>query len=138
MIDGFNALCKSVYGELAVLPHKHPEEMLPADFADRFFPHESHAGIESLTNVGEVKARVASLKKELAGAEARVKTLEARAEAKAARKEVERIAAEKVAAMKQEEKEVTRKRKEAENALKEARKGTGVKAPPETSPDGAE
>jgi hypothetical protein len=138
LIDGFNALCKSVYGELAVLPHKHPEAMLPGDFADRFFPHESHTGIESLTNVDEVKARIASLKKDLAGAEARVKTLEARAEAKAARREAERIAAEKVAAMKQEEKEVTRKRKAAEKELKDARKRPGAAPPAQMLAEGME
>ena len=138
LIDGFNALCKTVHGELAALPHKHPEAMLPATFADRFFPHVAHTGITSITSVTELDTLIGSLTKDLAAAEAQKKTIVARAAAKAEKKETERLAAGVLAAAKEEEKEVTRKRKEAERALKDAKRGKGAKSPPEMPPDATE
>ena len=70
LIDAFNALRKTVYGELAALPHQNPAAMLPANFADRFFPHDSHTGITSLTNPKDVQAKIDSWKKDVAAAEA--------------------------------------------------------------------
>jgi hypothetical protein len=133
LIDGFNALCKTVHGELAALPHKHPEAMLLATFADRFFPHVAHTGITSITSVTEIDMLIGSLTKDLAAAEAQKKTIVARAAAKAEKKETERLAAGTLAAAKEEEKEVTRKRKEAERALKDAKRGKGPKAPPDVT-----
>ena len=130
LIDGFNALCKTVYGELASLPHKHPEAMLPASFADRFFPHETRTGIASITSLTEIDEVIGSLTKDLAAAEAQKKAITAKDQAKAEKKERERIAAAALASVKEEEKELTRKRKEAEKALKDAKKGKGAKAPP--------
>ncbi len=133
LIDGFNALCKTVHGELAALPHKQPEAMLPATFADRFFPHVAHTGITSITSVTEIDTQIGSLTKDLAAAEAHKKTIEARAKAKSEKKAKEQRAAEALAATRAEEKEATRKRKAAESALKDVKRGKGTKAPPDVT-----
>ncbi len=132
MIDSFNALYKTVHEELAAPPHKQPEEpeaMLPATFAGRFFPHVTHTGITSITSATELDTLIGSLTKDLAAAEAQKKTLTARAAAKAEKKETERVAAGVLAAAK----EVTRKRKEAEKGLEDAKSGKGAKAPPDVA-----
>ena len=49
LIDSFNSLRQQVWGELAVMRHDKPELMLPSDFADRVFMHETQRG----TNSGE-------------------------------------------------------------------------------------
>ena len=130
LIDGFNALCKTVHGELAALPHKHPEAMLPATFADRFFPHVAHTGSNSITSLADLDALIGSLTKDLAAAEAQKKNVLMKAQQKAEKKERERLAVEALAAAKAQEREMTRKRKEAEKALEDAKKGKGAKAPP--------
>jgi hypothetical protein len=132
LIDGFNALCKTVYGELAAMPHKHPEAMLPATFADRFFPHVAHTGVNAITSVTELDALIASLTEDLAEAKARKASVVDKAQKKAEKKENERVAAEALAAAKAVEKETTRKRKEAEKALEDARKGKSPKVPDAT------
>ncbi len=58
LIDGYNALRQTVYGKLAAIPHEHPEAMLPASFADRFFRHETNKGITALRNPKDVRARI--------------------------------------------------------------------------------
>lgn len=107
--------------------------MLPATFADRFFPHVAHTGITSITSVTEIDTLIGSLTKDLAAAEEHRKTIEARAKAKSDKKEKERLAAGVLAAAKEAEKEVTQKRKEAERSLKEAKRGKGAKAPPDVT-----
>jgi hypothetical protein len=84
----------------------------------------------SITSVTELDALIGSLTKDLAAAEAQKKAVVARAAAKAEKRETERLAAGALAAAKNEEKEVTRKRKEAEKALEDAKRGKGAKTPP--------
>jgi hypothetical protein len=133
LIDGFNALCKTVYGELAALPHKHPEAMLPTSFADRFFPHESRSGLASITGLKEIDTLIGSLKEDLTAAEGQKQKILDKAATKAANDERARLAAEVVAGLKAEEEELTRKRKAAEKALDDARKGKGPKLPPDAT-----
>jgi len=138
LLDGFNALCKTVHGELAAMPHKHPEAMLPATFADRFFPHVAHTGITTITSMTEIDGVIDSLTEDLAAARAHKKTLGDKAAKKAEKKETERLARAALAAVKEEEREVTRKRREAEKAFEDAKKGKSAKALPETPPDATE
>jgi hypothetical protein len=133
LIDGFNALCKTVYGELAALPHKNPDAMLPPSFADRFFPHESRSGLASITAMKEIDTLIDSLTENLAAAQGQKQKIVARDVAKAEKKETERLAAEVLAAAQADEKEMTRKRKAAEKALEDARKGKGPKLPPDAT-----
>ena len=58
LIDEYNALRQTVYGKLAAIPHEHPEAMLPASFADRFFRHETNKGITALRNPKDVRAKI--------------------------------------------------------------------------------
>ena len=67
--------------------------MLPATFADRFFPRVAHTGITAITSVTEIDMLIGSLTKDLAAAEAHKKTIEARTKAKSEKKEKERLAA---------------------------------------------
>jgi hypothetical protein len=79
LIDKTNAVCKSIHGELSRLPHEVPG--LPTDFADRFFFSESRDDDDGEEERGAAaieaaKAKIASLKGELAAAEERLKTIE--------------------------------------------------------------
>jgi hypothetical protein len=132
LIDGFNALCKTVYGELAALPHQQPDAVLPTSFADRFFPHESRSGLASITSLKEIDTLIGSLKEDLTAAEGQKQKIVDKAAAKAATDERARIAGEALAAAQAAEKETTRKRKEAEKALEDAKKGKGPKVPDAT------
>jgi hypothetical protein len=58
LIDGYNGLRQTVFGMLAAIPHTHPTAMLPGNFADRFFRHESRKGVAALRNVKDVQAKV--------------------------------------------------------------------------------
>jgi hypothetical protein len=82
LVDAFNALRKTVWGELAALPHQNPAAMLPANFADRFFRHNTHKG-PSLTSIKDVQARVDKLQKDLAAAQDRLAALTAAEQQKA-------------------------------------------------------
>lgn len=81
LIDKTNAVCKSIHGELSRLPHEMPG--LPTDFADRFFFSESRDDDDSDEEAHgaaakeAAKAKIASLKEELAAAEERLKAIEA-------------------------------------------------------------
>jgi hypothetical protein len=83
LIDEYNALRQTVYGKLAALPHESPAAMLPATFADRFFRHESHKGIQALRNPKDVQAKVDGYKKKMEAAQRHLDGLKAAAEQKA-------------------------------------------------------
>ncbi len=65
LIDAFNALRLTTYGQLAALPHQNPAAALPATFADRFFLHESRKGITAIKTVAAATAKVATIQKKL-------------------------------------------------------------------------
>jgi hypothetical protein len=67
-IDGFNALRKATYGKLLEMPHAHPREHLPRNFAEAFFRHESAPRVVVETS--------ADLQKQLEAHEAAGKALE--------------------------------------------------------------
>jgi hypothetical protein len=131
LIDAYNALRKTVYGELAAMPHQNTAAALPADFADRFFPHYAHTGVTSLTNPKDVQAKIDRLNKDLATSQAHLADLEARTAARAAQKKAEADAAAAVAQAKKDEAAARQKTRDAEKAAKDARK----KKPP-TPPAG--
>src|SRR5262249_22791734 len=121
-VDAFNALRKSTYGELAVMPHQNPAAMLPADFADRFFQHTPHTGVSAMTSAKDVQARIDTLKKETTYAEARLADLQAKAAEKEALKKAKADAEAAVREAKKTEAEAKQKTREAEKAAKEADK----------------
>jgi hypothetical protein len=120
-----------------VLPSK-PGVHLSFKLCDRFFPHKTRSGIASITSITEMDTLIGSLTKNLEAAGAQKKTIAAKDKAKAEQKEKERLAVGVLAAAREEEKDMTRKRKEAEKALKDAKKKPGAKAPPEAPPDETE
>ena len=122
LIDAFNALCKSVYGELAAMPHQKPAAMLPPNFADRFFPHDTHKGITSLTNPKDVQAKIDGWHADVAAAEKHKAELAAKSVAKAAKKVAEQAADAALADAKKEEDAAKQKVKDAAKAAKDAKK----------------
>jgi hypothetical protein len=122
LVDSYNALRKSTYGDLAALPHQNPAAMLPANFADRFFRHDAHAGVTSLTNPNDVQARIDSLQKEVTAAQAHLADLTAKAAAKAAQKKAEAAADAAVTTAKAAEADARQKVKDAKQAAKDAKK----------------
>jgi hypothetical protein len=134
LIQAFNALCKGVWGELAAMPHANPAAMLPATFADRFFPHESHKGITSLTNPVEIQARIDSMEADVTAAKSHLAEVEANNAAKAAQKVAEEAADALVAAAKAEEAAAKQKVKDAEKAAKDAKKKPPAPGTPPAPP----
>jgi hypothetical protein len=122
LIDAFNALCKSVHGELDVLPHQKTDLMLPSNFGDRFFPHESHGGVTALTNPKDVQKVLDGLKADTQIAQDHLDALNAKAEAKAAHKKAQEEADALVADAKKAKAEADQKLKDAEKAAKDAKK----------------
>jgi hypothetical protein len=122
LVDAFNGVRKSVYGELSALPHQNTAAMLPADFADRFFPHDSHAGLTALTNPKDVQAKIDRLNKDLTAAHAHLGNLNAKAAAKEAKKKAEAAAGDALATAKKAEADAKQKVKDAEKAVKDAKK----------------
>ena len=111
-----------MYGEIAALPHQNPAAMLPANFADRFFRHDAHTGITSLTNPKDVQARIDSLQKDVTAAQAHLADLNAKAAAKAAQKKAEADAGAAVTAAKAAETAARQKVRDAQKAAKDAKK----------------
>jgi hypothetical protein len=66
-IDRFNAHRQVLYGQLAELPHSHPERNLSSDFAHRFFLRET----------GSRKLTIPELEEKLLGLNAQVRKYEA-------------------------------------------------------------
>ncbi|WP_437567552.1 hypothetical protein [Sorangium sp. So ce542] len=90
LVDRFNALRKSTYGELAKFAHDHPELKLPNDFAGDYFRRESAPREPS---VAELDRRIAAAEAELnrlrSLRDAKMAAMDAEAKAKA---EAERAA----------------------------------------------
>jgi hypothetical protein len=90
LVDKFNALRKSTYGELAKFAHDHPALKLPSDFAGEYFRRESAPREPS---VAELDRRIAAAEAELnrlrSVRDAKLAETEADAKAKA---EAERVA----------------------------------------------
>ena len=84
LIDAYNILRQTVYGELAAMPHAHPEAMLPANFADRFFRHWLHKGITDIKSPELVQAKITSLQSKIAAAQLHLEQLKAEAKAQEA------------------------------------------------------
>jgi hypothetical protein len=84
LIDSFRSLRSTSHGDLGAMPSNHPEAMLPAKFADRFFLHGSRRGIAAVNSIPEVQAKIGSLQKLLAAAEAHLANLQTAATARAA------------------------------------------------------
>ncbi len=132
LIDSFNSLRQQVWGELAVMRHDKPELMLPSDFADRVFMHETQRGINSVTSASEVARRIEVHERALHAAVARRDHLKAKSDAKAAKKAAQLVADTAVKAAKDEEKAAKQKVKEAEKAAKAAKKNPPTPATPAT------
>ncbi len=130
LIDEYNALRKTAYGELAAMPHQNPTAMLPASFADRFFPHDAHTGVTSLTNPKDVQAKIDALNQDLATAQGHLGDLTTKAATKAAQKKAEADAATVLAQAKKDEAAARQKTKDAEKAAKDAKKKPPPAAPP--------
>ena len=133
LIDAFNTLRQNAYGQLAAIPHKQPDLMLPASFADRFVRHESHKGLTSLTNPTAVQARIDTMEKDLTAAKAHREALLAAAQAKEDAKAAEAKAAEAVAHAKADLEAAQAAMKAAEKAAKDAKK-QGAAPPPPPAP----
>ena len=77
LIDSYNVLRQTVYGQLAAMPHANLTAMLPASFADRFFRHESRRGVAALRNPKDVQAKIDAHKKKLDAAQKHLDALNA-------------------------------------------------------------
>ena len=121
LIDGYNALRQTVYGTLAAIPHAHPTAMLPGNFADRFFRHESRKGVAALRNPRDVQARVDSHKKKLDAAQKHLDALAKTAADKALAKQAAADADAAVEQGKKDKKASDDKLKELEKAAKAAK-----------------
>lgn len=90
-MDAVNALRKTTWGDLAEMPHAHPELRLPSGFADQFFKpvRKPRAKDEGPQTAAEMHAVVADLEAQLDEARVQLASLEAEeaaaAEAKAQR-----------------------------------------------------
>jgi hypothetical protein len=84
LIDAFNILRQTVYGELAAMPHKHPDAMLPASFADRFFRHALNKGITGVKNPDIVLAKIDFLQSKITAAQSHLEHLTTEAQAQEA------------------------------------------------------
>jgi hypothetical protein len=121
LIDGYNVLRQTVYGQLAALPHAHPTAMLPANFADRFFRHESRRGVATLKNPKDVQAKIDAHQKKLDSAQKHLDGLAAAAAQKALDKQAAEAAAAAVEQGKKDKKAADDKLKELEKAAKAAK-----------------
>jgi hypothetical protein len=121
LIDSYNALRQTVYGQLAAIPHANPTAMLPANFADRFFRHESRKGVTALRNPKDVQAKVEAHKKKMDAAQKHLDSLAANA----AKKALDKQAAQEAAAALEEGRKAKQaaddKLKELEKAAKAAK-----------------
>ncbi|MFO0762405.1 MAG: hypothetical protein U0359_38555 [Byssovorax sp.] len=97
LIDTLNAKRKATYGALAEIAHSHPELMLPANFADRFFMHEQRkrklTAKDLEARLAVAKAAVDDLADKLAKAKAEEAAAEADAAAKKAKEHQQKLAA---------------------------------------------
>jgi hypothetical protein len=121
LIDGYNVLRQTVYGQLAAIPHANPAAMLPASFADRFFRHETRRGVAALRNPKDVQARVDAHKKKLDAAQQHLDTLAAAAAQKALDKQAAIDAAKALEQGKKDRQAADDKLKELEKAAKAAK-----------------
>ena len=121
LIDGYNVLRQTVYGQLAAIPHANLTAMLPANFADRFFRHEARRGVAALRNPKEVKAKLDGHKKKMEAAQKHLDDLAAAAAQKAADKKVAQDLAAAVEQGKKDKKASDDKLKELEKAAKAAK-----------------
>ncbi len=121
LIDGYNVLRQTAYGQLAAIPHAHPNAMLPANFADRFFRHEGRRGVAALRNPRDVQAKLDGHKKKMDAAQKHLDTLAAAAAQKAADRKSALEAAAAVEQGKKDKKAADDKLKELEKAAKAAK-----------------
>ncbi len=128
LVDAYNTLRLTVYGELAALPHQNAAAMLPANFADRFFLHEGPTGVAAMTSTTDVENKIASIEKELAAAQTHLAGLTAKATAKAAHKAAEVSAAAALTQAKKAEAAAKVNTKAAKKAAKEAKKKVAAPA----------
>jgi hypothetical protein len=121
LIDGYNGLRQTVYGQLAAIPHANPTAMLPTSFADRFFRHESRRGVATLKNPKDVQAKIDAHQKKLDAAQKHMDGLAAAAAQKALDKQAAETAAAAVEQGKKDKKAADDKLKELEKAAKTAK-----------------
>lgn len=121
LIDGYNALRQTAFGSLAAIPHANPTAMLPGNFADRFFRHESRKGVAALRNPKDVQAKVDAHKKKLDAAQKHLDGLAAAAAQKVIDKQAAVEAAAAVEQGKKEKKAADDKLKELEKVAKTAK-----------------
>jgi hypothetical protein len=124
LIDEFNALRQTAYGELAAMPHEHPNAMLPPNFADRFFRHEPHKGITAITNPEIVQTKISSIEKKLIAAKSHLEQLKKEAKEKEAAEVVQREDEAALDAARANEIAAKQSRKELEKKVKADKKKT--------------
>jgi hypothetical protein len=73
-VDSMNALRKSTYGDLAEMPHAHPELNLPVAFADGFFLHGATVKLPTMARLDQ---KIASLQSKLNALQTQKSDLEA-------------------------------------------------------------
>jgi hypothetical protein len=73
-VDGVNALRKTTYGDLAEMPHAHPELHLPVAFADGFFLHGASAKVPTIVRLEQ---KIAVLQSKLSAVQSQKTALEA-------------------------------------------------------------
>jgi len=122
LIDDYNLLRQTVYGQLAAMPHSATGKGLPSNFADRFFRHLTRKDISGAANLEEAKARVDALKQELMEAEGHLAAAEAAAKAKEEAKKAQAEADAKAEEAKKTAELAAKALKEAQKAASEARK----------------
>ena len=121
LIDSYNVLRQTVFGQLAAIPHANPAAMLPASFADRFFRHEARRGVAALRNPKDVQAKLDGHKKKVDAAQKHLDGLAAAAAQKALDKQAALEAAAAVEQGKKDKKAADEKLKELEKAAKTAK-----------------
>ena len=87
-MDAVNALRKTTWGDLAEMPHVHPELRLPSGFADLFFKpvRKPRAKDEGPQTAADMQAVVADLEAQLDAARAQLAAMEAEEAAQAQEK----------------------------------------------------
>jgi hypothetical protein len=101
-VDGMNALRKTTYGDLAEMPHAHPELHLPVAFADAFFLHGASAKVPTIVRIDQ---KIATLQSKLGALQGQKSDLEA-ADAAAAKATADADKAASAAALKAVEDEI--------------------------------
>ena len=111
-VDSSNAARTTAYAALLQLPQQNPSLQLPADYAERFFLHDtSRRGAGKPRSSADIEAELTSAKARVTKLETDLKDAQAREEAAAAAATARQAKEQELAAAKQQEKEAKQKQK---------------------------